>query len=85
MKFLDSIDFHTQLYRKKDLSDDKFIEDNPEAKLAIHIFGKDKNIGTASISFKTISSQKWQDKKRQKIQEFAQKGITLQDNLQVKE
>lgn len=85
MNFLDSMDFHTQSYRKKDLSNDKFIEDNPEAKLAIDIFGKDKNIGTVSISFETISSQEWQDKKRQKVQEFAQKGITLQDNLQAKE
>ena len=32
MKFLDSMDFHTQSYRKKDLNNDKFIEDNPEAK-----------------------------------------------------
>ena len=85
IKFLDSMDFSTQSYRKKDLSDDKFIEDNTEAKLAIRIFGKEKNIGTASISFETISSQKWQDKKGQKVQEFAQKGITLQDNLQAKE
>ena len=79
MKFLDSMDFHTQSYRKKDLNNDKFIEDNSEAKLAINIFGKDKNIGTASISFETISSQKWQDKKKQKMQELAQKGITLQE------
>lgn len=85
MKFLDSMDFNTHSYRKKDLNNDKFIEANSEAKLAIHIFGKDKNIGTASINLETISSQKWQDKKKQKIQEFAQKGITLQDNFQVKE
>ncbi len=85
MKFLDSIDFHTHSYRKKDLSNDKFIEEHPEAKLATHIFGKDKNVGAASISFKTISSKEWQDKKRQKVQELAQKGITLQESLQAKE
>ncbi len=85
MKFLDSMDFHTHSYRKKDLSNDKFIEDHPEAKLATHIFGKDKNVGTALISFETISSQEWQDKKKQKVQEFAQKGITLQEALQAKE
>ena len=85
MKFLDSMDFNTYSYRKKDLSNDKFIEDNPEAKLAIRIFDKNKNIGIASISFETVSSQKWQDKKRQKVQEFVQKGITLQDNVRARE
>lgn len=85
MKFLDSMDFCTHSYRKKDLSNDEFIEEHPEARLATHIFGKDKNVGTALISFETISSQEWQDKRKQKIQEFAQKGITLQENLQTKE
>lgn len=85
MKFLDSMDFQTQSYRKKDLSDDKFIEEHPEARLANHIFGKDKNVGTASISFETISSKEWQDKRKQKIQEFAEKGVTLKENSQVKE
>ena len=84
MKFLDSMDFQTHSYRKKNLSDDKFIEEHPEAKLAIHIFGKDKNIGTASISFETLSSKEWQDKKKQKVEEFAKKGITLRENSQVK-
>ncbi len=81
MKFLDSMDFQTQSYRKKDLSEDKFIAEHSEAKLATRIFCKDKNIGTASISFETISSKEWQDKKRQKVQEFAKKGITLQEHL----
>lgn len=84
MKFLDSMDFQTHSYRKKNLSDDKFIEEHPEAKLAIHILGKDKNIGTASISFETLSSKEWQDKKKQKVEEFAKKGITLRENSQVK-
>ena len=84
MKFLDSMDFQTHSYRKKNLSDDKFIEEQPEAKLAIHIFGKDKNIGTVSISFETLSSKEWQDKKKQKVEEFAKRGITLRENSQVK-
>lgn len=37
MKFLDSMDFQTQSYRKKDLNDDKFIEEHPEARLATNI------------------------------------------------
>ena len=85
MKFLDSMDFQTQLYRKKDLNDDKFIEEHTEARLATQIFGKDKNVGTASIKFETISSKEWQEKKREKIQEFAKKGITLLENAPTKE
>ena len=85
MKFLDSMDFQTQSYRKKDLNDDKFIEEHTEARLATQIFGKDKNVGTASIKFETISSKEWQEKKREKIQEFAKKGITLQENAPTKE
>ena len=85
MKFLDSMDFQTQLYRKKDLNDDKFIEEHTEARLATQIFCKDKNVGTASIKFETISSKEWQEKKREKIQEFAKKGITLQENAPTKE
>ena len=85
MKILDSMDFQTQSYRKKDLSDEKFIQEHPEARLATHIFGKDRNVGTASIRFDTIFSKEWQEKKREKIQEFAKKGITLQENSPTKE
>lgn len=85
MKFLDSMNFQTQSYRKKDLSDDKFIAEHPEARLATYIFGKCRNVGTASISFETLSSKEWQDKKKQKVQEFAKKGITLYENFQVKD
>lgn len=85
MKFLDSMNFQTQSYRKKDLNDDKFILEHPEARLATYIFGKDKNVGTASINFETLSSKEWQNKRKQKVQEFAKKGITLEKNPQVKD
>ena len=84
MKFLDSIDFQTQQYRKRELGDEKFIQEHPEARLAIHIFGKDKNVGTASIKFETIASKEWQEKKKEKIQEFEKKGITLKNNSQTR-
>lgn len=35
-----------------------------EAQLAVHIFGKDKDIGTASIGFDIIDSEVWQGKKK---------------------
>lgn len=84
-KFLDSMDFQTQEYRKKNLKDDKFVEEHSEARLAIQNFGKDKNVGTALIKFKTISSKEWQNKKNQKVKGFFEKGISLQDNSLDKE
>lgn len=85
IKFLEEMDFHTHSYKKKDLKDDEFVANTPEAQLAIHIFGKDNNIGTALISFDTIASQEWQEKKQRKIKEFADKGIVLEDKIQSKE
>lgn len=84
-QFLEGFDFETHSYRKKELRDPKFVQEHPEAQLATHIFGKDRNVGTALISFDTISTPEWQSKKRQKIQEFSEKGITLSENSQVKE
>ena len=52
-------------------------------KLASDIFGKDKNIGTALIRFETISSKEWQEKSKEKIQEFEKKGITLKENSRI--
>lgn len=83
MKFLDGLDFETRIYKKKELSSDEFIKENPEAMLATHIFGKGKNVGTARIKFDTISSKKWQEKKREVVKSFESKGITLSDNKNV--
>lgn len=77
MKFLDGLDFETHSYRKGKLSDKDFISNNPEASLAVSIFGDDKNIGTAKIGFDKINSKEWQEKKKQAISKFASKGITL--------
>lgn len=80
LKFLRELDFETNIYKKKELNDEQFVRDNPEAMLATHIFGKDKNVGTAKISFETISSKNWKDKKEETIKGFERKGITLNVN-----
>lgn len=77
LKFLDSLDFDTHLYRKRELSDENFLKEDSMARFANLLFSKDKNVGTASISFETINSKEWQDKKKEKINEFAEKGIGL--------
>ena len=77
LKFLKELDFETRTYNKQEPNNEDFLIDSPEAKLATQIFGKDKNVGTAQISFDFISSKEWQTKKEEKLKEFANKGITL--------
>ena len=79
MKFLKGLDFEIRTYRKKELSSEEFIKENPEAMLVTRIFGKDKNIGIANIKFNTISSKEWQEKKQETVKYFESKGINLKD------
>lgn len=85
LKFLKELDFETRAYRKKELNDESFVRETPEAMLAIHIFGKNKNIGTAKICFKTIQSEEWQEKRKSKVKEFASRGISLNDSKNIDE
>lgn len=82
MIFLEELDFTTHLYSKKKLSDEKFVQETPEAQLAVHIFGKDKNVGTASIGFDVIDSKEWQEKRKNIIQRFRKHGISLEDSME---
>lgn len=84
MKFLDSMDFQTQSYRKKDLSDAKFIQEHPEARLATHIFGKDRNVGTASIRFDTIFQKNGKKKREKKFKNLRKKVLLCKKTLQLK-
>ena len=77
LKFLEELDFKTRTYKKQELNNQDFLKDNSEAKLAIQIFGKDKNVGTAQINFDLICSNEWQTKKEEKLKEFTSKGITF--------
>ena len=83
MKFLEGLDFATHSYKKKQLEDEKFVQETPEAQLAIHIFGKDKNIGTASIGFDTINSAEWQEKKKRTKKELEEKGASISDKSNI--
>ena len=62
MKFLNGLDFETQIYTKKDLQNEEFVNENQEAKLATNIFGNKQNVGVAKIDFETINSEKWNEK-----------------------
>lgn len=82
LRFLKELDFETRTYKKKELNDKDFLINNPEAEFATQIFGKDKNIGIAQISFDLISSKEWQEKKEEKAKEFSRKGIELMSGKQ---
>lgn len=84
MQFFNDLDFETNSYKRKDLNNDDFVKENPDAKLAKKIFGTDKNIGTAKISMSIINSKEWQEKRKQKIKEFTNGGITINSDEQYK-
>lgn len=75
--FLKDLDFKTQTYKKQQLRDSKFLEENPEARLARTIFGADKKVGTAQIDIDRITTPEWQEKKAKKVKEINDKGITI--------
>ena len=79
LSFLSEMDFTTHLYKKAELANKTFLEEHPEAKLANHIFGPERNVGTARISFETLNSKEWEEKRKKKIEEFAKKGIVLEE------
>ena len=77
LEFLNTLDFRTQIYRKKELQDKQFVAEHPESQLAIRIFGNNKDVGTAIIRLDMINSKEWQEKKSRQIQIFNEKGIKL--------
>lgn len=79
LKFLDELDFATKLYSKKDLQSNIFLLENKEAQLAVTIFGNQKNVGTASISFDTLNNERWAQKKEKKVKELESKGYSIQE------
>ncbi len=77
IKFLKGLDFKTQTYKKRELQDEKFVSKHPEAQLATHIFGKEKNVGTAIIGLDIINSNEWQEKRKAQVKAFEEKGIII--------
>lgn len=84
LKFLEEMDFNISLYHKKDLLDKKFISEHPEAQLAAHIFGTDRNVGTAQIDLNIISTQEWQSKFKNKVKQFNDNGIFIKESNNIK-
>ena len=84
IKFLEELDFETHSYRKKELQSEEFVAEHPEAQLALHIFGKNSNVGTARIGLDVINTQAWQSKKDKKVEEFEKNGITLNRDEETK-
>ena len=64
----------------KQLSDEKFVQETPEAQLATHIFGHDKNVGTALIRFEQINSKQWQEKKNEIVADLREKTADIEHN-----
>lgn len=84
MKFLEELDFETHSYRKKELQSEEFVAEHPEAQRAVHIFGRDSNVGTAKIGLDVINSQEWQIKRDKKVKAFEKQGIKLNEDEKAK-
>jgi len=84
IKFLEELDFETHSYRKKELQSEEFVAEHPEAQLAVHIFGKNSNVGTARIGLDVIKTQAWQSKRDKKVEEFGKNEITLKRDKETK-
>lgn len=84
MKFLEELDFETHSYKKKELQSEEFVSEHPEAQLAVHIFGRDSNVGTAKIGLDVINSQEWQIKRAKKVKDFEEQGIKLNEDEKAK-
>ena len=75
--FLGSLDFKTQVYSVKELQDEKFVSEHPEAQLASSIFGNKQNVGSAIIGLDVINSNEWQEKREAQVNAFKEKGIMI--------
>ena len=84
IEFLNGLDFETHSYKKKQLQSEEFVEGNPEAQLAVNIFGRDRNVGTARIGLDTINSQEWQRKRIQTVEKFKTQGVELSEDEAIK-
>lgn len=78
LNFLDTLDFKTHTYKKKALQDEQFVSEHPDSQLAVRIFGKNKDIGIATIGLDIINSQEWQEKMSKQLQLFEKNGISLE-------
>jgi len=79
-EFLEEFNFETHLYNTKQLQNDEFVAEHPEAQLAVYIFGKENSVGSAKIGLDTINSDEWQLKRARKVKEFEEQGIILDGN-----
>lgn len=73
INFLNDLGFTTNIHSKKKLKDSKYLEEVPEAQLATHIFGNDKNVGSALIKIDTILGEQWKQLAKKKVEELENK------------
>lgn len=78
--FLEDLDFEVNVYKKEDLRDEETREQNEKMQLAHDIFGTEQDVVDAIIGFDTLSSDSWQEKKKAKVKQFNDNGITLVDS-----
>ena len=85
LSFLQSLDFDTRTFSKKQLADPDFLQNNSEAILATKLFGTSNNVSSAIISLDEVSSPEWQQKKEEAKSNIHKKGISMDIDKQLEE
>ena len=85
LSFLQSLDFDTKTFSKKQLSDPNFLQNNSEAILATKLFGTSNNVSSAIISLDQVFSPEWQQKKEEAKSNIHKKGIFMDVDKQLEE
>lgn len=78
LKLLQEFGFTTKFFHKGDLNNEHFMKTEREAVLARKIFGPHNNVGTASLEFKQIDTEKFQQAKAALVERCNKNGITIE-------
>lgn len=71
-KIFKMLGIETHSYMKEQLQKSDFVNNNPEAQLAIKHFGNEKDVGVASLTFEKFNSKNFQNKLK-KLSSFLEK------------
>ena len=79
-KLLFDLGFDTKIHTSDDLKNKEYIEKNPESRLAIHLFGDIKSVGSAIMPLDKVYEKDWEVKKEEVKKNIKSTGISLDDD-----
>ena len=79
LNFLKELGFETKSFKRGDLRDKTFVNNDDDARLAVFSFGENLNVGKAQISIDQIKSPEFITKIKAIIEQYKQMGIPLSE------